>query len=306
MKIAKKGKSFLRFLPLYIMVLPGTIYLIVNNYIPMAGVILAFKSFDYSKGIWASNFNGFINFENLFKGNQIWLAVKNTLLYNIVFIVFGTVLAIAVAVILSMLNGNKIKNFYQGVFLIPYLISIIIVSYMVFGILSTDKGILNHIIKSFGGNEISWYTTPNAWPFVITFVSLWKGFGYSSIIYYTTILGIDLSIYEAASIDGAGRWKQVLYVTLPGIKTTMITMVILSVGRMFASDFGLFYQVPMDSGPLLSVTQTVDTYIYRALINKNDIGISAASGLIQSVLGFILVVLTNLFVIKMDSESRIF
>lgn len=306
MKTKGKQKGSSRYLVLYLMMIPGALYLIINNYIPMAGIILAFKKFNYSLGIWKSPFNGVDNFKILFAGDQTVKAVTNTILYNIVFTGLGMVLAIAVAIALSIVRSKRARNIYQTVILIPHLISIIIVAYMTFGFLSTDRGILNSIIKFFGGTEVSWYTTPKAWPFILTFISLWKSFGYSSIIYYTTILGIDPSLYEAAALDGATRWQQIKSVTLPALKTTIVIMLILSAGRIFNSDFGLFFQVPMQSGPLLGVTQTVDTYIYRALINNNDVGRSAAGGLLQSVLGFVLVLVTNYIVTKIDEDSAIF
>lgn len=306
MKTKGKRKGSSRYLVLYLMMIPGALYLIINNYVPMAGIILAFKKFNYSLGIWKSPFNGVDNFKILFAGDQTVKAVTNTILYNIVFTGLGMVLAIAVAIALSIVRSKRARNIYQTVILIPHLISIIIVAYMTFGFLSTDRGILNSIIKFFGGTEVSWYTTPKAWPFILTFISLWKSFGYSSIIYYTTILGIDPSLYEAAALDGATRWQQIKSVTLPALKTTIVIMLILSAGRIFNSDFGLFFQVPMQSGPLLGVTQTVDTYIYRALINNNDVGRSAAGGLLQSVLGFVLVLVTNYIVTKIDEDSAIF
>lgn len=295
-----------RYIPLYLMMLPGLAYLIVNNYMPMPGLILAFKKYNYGLGIWKSPFNHFENFGFLLKSPEIKTILRNTILYNLVFIVLGNIMAVAVATLLSFVSSKFMRKLYQTIYLIPYLISIVIVSYMVFGFLSTDRGLINHMIMNTGGTAVSWYTTPKYWPLILTVVNLWKGFGYTSIIYFTTILGIDPSLNEAARIDGASNWKVFQYVTLPSLKITIITMVMLNIGRIFYSDFGLFYQVPMNSGPLLNITSTLDTYVYRALLTLNDLGRSAVTGFLQSVCGFILIVVTNALVKRIDEESSLF
>ena len=293
-------------LALISMMLPGMIYLVINNYIPMAGLVVAFKSFDYSKGIWGSGWAGLGNFTYLFKTQDAFNIVRNTLLYNVVFILLGNMLAITVAVMLNFLRGQMNKKVYQTLILIPYLISMVVVSYIVYGFLSMDNGFLNKLIETFGGTAISWYTQPKYWPFILTLVHLWSGFGYSSIVYYATVIGIDSSLYEAASIDGAGVWKQVWHITLPGLRMTIITLVLMAMGRMFYSDFGLFYQVPMRSGLLSGATDTIDVFVYKALTQLNDVGRASAAGLLQSVLGFVMVLTANLIVRKVDSDSALF
>ncbi|NBJ92662.1 ABC transporter permease [Parablautia muri] len=293
-------------LALFSMMLPGLIYLIINNYIPMAGLVIAFKRFDYSKGIWGSDWAGLSNFTYLFKTNDAFNIIRNTIGYNFVFIMLGTVVAVSVAIMLNFLRGTMNKKIYQTVILIPYLISMVVVSYIVFGFLSQENGYLNKIIASMGGKPISWYTTSKYWPVILTVVNLWKGFGYSSILYYATVIGIDSSLYEAATVDGANRWKQVWHVTLPGLRGTIITMTLLNLGRMFYSDFGLFYQVPMRSGMISSVTDTIDVFVYKGLTQLNDIGRSSAAGFLQSVLGFILVLAANAIVRKNDEENALF
>lgn len=288
------------------MMIPGMVYLIINNYIPMAGIIIAFKSFDYSKGIWASDWTGFSNFTYLFKTQDALNIVRNTLLYNIVFILLGNICAVAIAIMLNFLRGKMNKKIYQTLILIPNLISMVVVSYIVYGFLSIDNGYLNKVIESMGGEAVSWYTQPQYWPFILTLVHLWKGFGYSSIVYYATVIGIDSALYEAASMDGANVWQQIWHVTLPGLKLTIITLVLMAMGRMFYSDFGLFYQVPMRSGLISSVTDTIDVFVYKSLTSLNDVGRSAAAGFLQSVLGFIMVLSANLLVRKVDSDSAIF
>ena len=309
-KAAAKKKSPARnarmTLALFSMMLPGLIYLIINNYIPMAGLVIAFKRFDYSKGIWGSDWAGISNFTYLFKTNDAFNIIRNTIGYNFVFIILGTVVAVAIAIMLNFLRGTMNKKIYQTVILIPYLISMVVVSYIVFGFLSQENGYLNKIIEYLGGKPISWYTTSKYWPVILTIVNLWKGFGYTSILYYATVIGIDSSLYEAATVDGASKWKQVWHVTLPGLRGTIITMTLLNLGRMFYSDFGLFYQVPMRSGMISSVTDTIDVFVYKGLTQLNDIGRSSAAGFLQSVLGFILVLAANAIVRKIDEENALF
>ncbi|MDE7047711.1 MAG: ABC transporter permease subunit [Lachnospiraceae bacterium] len=307
MKTTKKKVRWRRYMPLYLMMMPGMIYLIVNNYMPMSGLILAFKRFNYSLGMWKSPWVGLSNFTYLFTGNDAFQIIRNTICYNLVFIVLGTILAITVAILLNDVTNVKAKKTYQTLILIPYLISIVIVSYIVFAFLSQDSGFVNNtLLKALGKDSISWYTSPRYWPVILTFVYLWKSFGYNSIIYYATIIGIDETYYEAARIDGATRWQQVWYITLQCLKPTIITLTLLSVGRIFYSDFGLFYQVPMDSGPLLNATNTIDTYVYRALLTLNDVGRSSAAGFMQSIMGFIVVFSANLLVNKIDKENALF
>lgn len=307
MKTRKKKIRWKRYLPLYLMMIPGILYLLVNNYMPMSGLILAFKRFNYSLGIWQSPWVGLSNFTYLFTGNEALQIIRNTICYNLVFIVLGTILAITVAILLNDVKNIKTKKTYQTLILIPYLISIVIVSYIVFAFLSQDSGFINNtLLKVLGKDSISWYTSPKYWPVILTLVYLWKSFGYNSIIYYATIIGIDETYFEAARIDGATRWQQVWYITLQCLKPTIITLTLLSIGRIFYSDFGLFYQVPMDSGPLLNATNTIDTYVYRALLTLNDVGRSSAAGFMQSVMGFIVVFSANLLVNKIDKDNALF
>lgn len=305
--MAKKKRKLRRdTLALFSMMLPGLIYLAVNNYMPMAGLVIAFKQFNFSKGIWGSAWYGLNNFTYLFKTRDAINIIRNTILYNLVFIVLGTVVAVAIAIGLNSLKGKLSKKIYQTLILIPYLVSMVIVSYIVYGFLSTESGFLNKLITGLGGKSVSWYTEGKYWPAILVIVNLWKGFGYTSILYYATVIGIDSALYEAAAIDGANRWKQIWHVTLPGLKTTIITMVLLQVGRMFFSDFGLFYQVPMHSGLIADVTDTIDVYVYKALTQLNDIGRSSAAGFLQSVLGFVLIIVVNAVVRKVDKESALF
>ncbi|MGI6256027.1 MAG: ABC transporter permease [Acutalibacter sp.] len=300
-------KAVKKFWPLYLMFVPGLIYLIINNYIPMTGIVVAFKQYNLKGGLYGSPWIGFSNFEYLFKTNDAWIMTRNTIGYNLVFIVLGTVLAIAVAIILNEVKIKSAKQLYQTLILIPYLISMVVVSYLVFAFLSDGNGFVNKsILPLFGLDPISWYNEAQYWPFILVIVNIWKTIGYNCILYYATICGIDRSLYEAAVVDGANRWQQVWNVTLPCLKSTIIILTLMSLGNIFRSDFGLFYQVPMNSGTIISTTQTIDTYVYRGLMQSSNIGMSSAAGVYQSVVGFILVLTANFVVRKLDSESSLF
>ncbi|MFR3236981.1 MAG: ABC transporter permease [Acutalibacter sp.] len=291
---------------LLVMMIPGVVYLFINNYIPISGLVIAFKRFNYQQGIWGSDWAGLSNFTYLFKTQDAFNIIRNTLCYNIVFIFLGQIVAITIAIMLYFLQGKTRKKFYQTVILIPYLISIVVVAYIVFGFLSQEHGVVNRLLMSLGLEPISFYTTTTWWPLIFIIVNLWKGFGYSSIVYYATVLGIDSGLYEAASIDGANIWQKVWHITLPGLKYTVITLVLMSLGGIMYSDFGLFYQVPMQSGLISSVTDTIDVYVYRALTQTNDIGRSAAAGFLQSVVGFALIMTVNGIVRKVEKDSALF
>lgn len=289
------------------MLIPGTIYLIINNYLPMAGLILAFKKINYSVGIFKSPWTGFSNFTYLFRTNDAFLFFRNTILYNLAFIFLGNLMGIFTAIALDSIHKKFFKRFSQVIILIPFLLSTVIVSYIVFAFLSGSNGLLNmSVLPMLGLDSISWYNEAKYWPFILVIVYLWMSFGYSSILYYSTLIGIDKSYYEAAVVDGAGIWSQIKFITLPALKTTIITLVLLAVGRICYSDFGLFYQIPMNSGLLYSTTQTIDTYVYRGLLELNDIGRSTAAGFLQSILGFICILTANFFVSKIDKDSSLF
>lgn len=303
----KLKKTVKHFWPLYLMFVPGFIYLFINCYIPMFGIQIAFRKYNARDGIYGSPFCGLDNFKFLFQTTDAWIMTRNTLLYNLAFIILGNILAITIAIMLNDIVGSKKKQIYQTVLLIPYLISMIIVSYLAFAFLSSSNGFLNNtILKALGLNAIDWYTTPKYWPVILIFIYLWKSLGYSMILYYATICGIDYTLYEAAEIDGANRWQKITNVTLPCLKSTIIILILMALSGIFRSDFGLFYQVTQNSGPLIKVTQTIDTYVYRGLMQTNNIGMSSAAGVYQSVVGFILVMTANGIVRKIDKDSALF
>ena len=300
-------KVLKRYWPFYIMMLPGIIYLFINNYIPIAGLVIAFKKVNYSIGVLKSPWVGLSNFEYLFKTKDAWIITRNTIGYNVAFIILGTILAVIIAILLNDVRRIVPKKLYQTLILVPYLISTVLVSYLVYAFLGTEVGFINKtILGALGADPISWYTQPGYWPFILVIVQLWKTVGYSSIIYYATVVGIDQTYFEAAVVDGASKWQQIRFITLPSLKTTVITLTLLHVGRIFYSDFGLFYQVPMNSGMLMDVTNTIDTYVYRGLMTLNDVGRASAAGFYQSCVGFIVVLGANLIVRRMDSESALF
>ena len=216
-------------------------------------------------------------------------------------------MGVAVAILLNEIGSMKLKKLYQTSVLLPFLISMVVVSYLVFAMLSNNSGFINKsILEPLGFEGISWYTQPQYWPVILTIVNLWKGFGYSCILYYATVIGIDTSYYEAAVVDGATKWQQILHITLPSLKPTIITLTLMNVGRIFYSDFGLFYQVPMNSGPLMDVTNTIDTYVYRGLLQLNDVGRASAAGFYQSLVGFAVVLLANYVTGRIDKEQALF
>lgn len=295
-----------RYFPIYIMALPGLIYLFINNFLPLPGLVLAFKKYSAKKGIYGSDFVGFENFKYLFGTKDAFVITRNTIVYNLVFIVINTFMAVFVAILLADMT-SRLKKAYQCLILLPYMISMVIVSYLVFGFLSSDNGFLNNtVLPLLGKDPVAWYMEKKYWPFILTFVNAWKVVGYNCIIYMSTILGIDKGIYESASIDGAGKWMQIRKITIPLLRPTIIMMTLLAVGRIFYSDFGLFYQVPQNQGALFQVTNTIDTYVYRGLLELGNMSMSAAAGLYQSIIGFVLILGANLLVKKIEPESALF
>ena len=299
-------KKIKKYIPLYVMMLPGLAYLIINNYMTMPGLVIAFKNYSAKKGIYGSPWCGLANFKYLFVTEDAWIITRNTILYNVAFIIINTFLSIAVAIILSELT-SRFKKFYQSAILLPHLLSTVIIAYLAYGFLCVDTGFINtSILAAFGKEPIMWYTETKYWPFILIFVSAWKSVGYSCIVYLATILGFDRAYYEAAIIDGCNKMQQITKITIPMLKPTIIMLTLMSVGRIFYSDFGLFYQVPMNSGQLYPVTQTIDTYVFRGLLQLGNVSMSSAAGVYQSLIGFVLVLGANLAVRKIDPESALF
>ena len=273
----------------------------------MFGMVIAFKNLDFSKGIWGSPWAGFENFRFLFRTRDAFTITRNTVLYNLAFIVIGTVMAIFVAILLNEVRSKIFARFYQSTILIPYLMSMVVVGYLVFAFLSSDTGMINKgFLEPMGLEPVNWYSRREYWPFILLVVNQWKSIGFSTVIYFASIVGISRDYYEAATIDGANKWQQIKSVTLPLLKPTIITLSILSLGRMFYSDFGLFYQVPRNSGTLYEVTRTIDVYVYNALMNQSNYSMSSAASVYQSIVGFILVIAANYVIRKISRENALF
>lgn len=296
-----------RYWVLYLMFVPAAVYFLINNYLPMAGLVIAFKKINFSLGIFKSPWVGLNNFKYLFKTADAWIITRNTLLYNLLFIVLNNLFGVAFAILLNEIQSKKSRNILQGTLMLPYLISMVIVSYLAYGFLSGESGYINNsILLPLGKEKIAWYATSKYWPWILTFVEIWKNAGYVSIIYYSAIVGIDPGYYEAAALDGANRWQQIRHVILPELRSVVIILSLLGVSKIFYSDFGLFYQVPMNSGALYNATNTIDVYVYNALLNIGDISMSSAAGFYQSIVGFIVVLVANGIVRKKSPENAMF
>ena len=303
----KKKIRWKQYLPIYLLALPGIIYMICNNYLPMFGIVIAFKKLNFAKGILASPWCGLKNFEFLFKSSTAFTMIRNTICYNVLWLILGHVLAIASAILLNEITNRFRARFYQSVILLPYLMSWVVVSYLVFAFLSADTGMFNNsILKPLGIAPVNWYSESKYWPFILTFVNHWKNNGYTMIVYFASIVGISQDYYEAAMLDGATKWQQIKHITIPQLVPTIITLMILSVGRIFASDFGLFYQIPRNTGALYNATQTIDVYVYNALMQRSDYGMASAASVFQSIVGFLMVMVTNAIVRKVSRENAMF
>ena len=302
----KKKRNFKQWIPFYLMGLPGLIYLFINNYLPLAGLQIAFKNFSYTKGMWDSPWVGFKNFKFLFRTADSWIMIRNTLLYNISWIILSAIVGVTAAILINEVVGKLKKKFYMTAILLPYLMSMVVIAYLVYAYLSPTAGLFTKWLERLTGTAPAFYQESKWWPFILTFVNQWRNLGFGMILYMSTILGIDPSLYEAATLDGATRWQQHKNITIPLLIPTVVMLLILSLGQVFRSDFGLFYQVPMNQGSLYSVTQTIDTYVYRALLKNNDVGMSSAASFVQSVVGFIFIVGANKVVSKLDKSSALF
>lgn len=313
--VPKKHSDWKKTLALTSMVAPGAVWLLLLRYLPMFGIVLAFidykvypKANTFINNILHSKWVGFKNFEFLFMTSGTYIAVRNTLLYNIAWILLGMVVSVSFAIMLSQLSRRFMAKTYQTLMFFPYFLSWVVASYFLLSFLDGANGMIPRLQRSIGANVIDWYNTPKYWPFILTFANLWKNAGYSAVLYLAAITGIDATQYEAAAVDGASKWQQVVHVTLPNLRTMIIVLLIMSVGRIFSADFGLFYQLPMNSGPLFPVTQVIDTYVYRAFMGSgsNNVGMSAAAGLFQSAVGFVCILGANAIVRKLDADSSLF
>ncbi len=295
------------------MVLPGALWFFLLRYLPMAGIILAFKNYKvYPKNptFWGNMMHsawcGLDNFKFLFASSDSLLIIRNTLGYNILWIFLGMVIAVAFAIMLHEISQKFVAKSYQTLMFFPYFLSWVVASYFLLAFLDPTRGLIDHWLTARGAEPVDWYNSPKYWPFILTICNLWKNIGYSTILYLAAITGIDVTQYEAASIDGATKWQQIRYVTLPNLRPMISILLIMNVGKIFNSDFGLFYTVPLNSGTLFPVTQVIDTYIYRVMTATSNIGMSTAGGLLQNLVGFIFILAANRIVKRIDEDSSLF
>ena len=290
---------------LLLLAIPGLVFLIAFNYIPLFGLIIPFKRVDYSLGIFKSEWVGFDNFKFFFQSQDAFRVTRNTLVLNFTFIAVTMILSIILALMLFELSSRQVK-IYQTALFVPYFISWIVASYVLYAMLNPQLGMVSNMLRDMGKTVPNFYNEPKYWSFILTICYLWKNIGYMTILFYTTLMGIDSSYFEAAAIDGANKLKRAIYISLPCLKPVIIIMSLLQIGKIFYADFGMFYFLTRNSGTLYSVTDVIDTYVFRALRVTGDIGMSSAVGLYQSFVGFILVLISNLVVRKIDRDSAIF
>lgn len=310
----KKKKSFLSDVKqnfyLYLLVLPGILYFAIFKYLPMVGVVVAFQDFNTMKGLFKSEFVGLKNFEYFFTSKD-WLVVTwNTVFLNILFLFTGLFFSILIAIVLSEISSKYFKKVTQSLVILPNFISWTLVSMFVFALLSTDIGFINSVLKAFGfiqeGQEISFYSNPDLWVGILVVLKIWKGAGFGSVIYLAAIAGIDQEIYEAAKIDGATRMQCITKITLPQLRTTVVLLTLFGIGDIFQGDLGMIYAIVGDNPNLYHTTDVIDTYVFRMLRQMNDISMSTAIGLYQSLVGLVIVFVTNRLAKKYDSDSAIF
>ncbi len=297
-------QMFRRNIELFTLSLPGVLYTIIFAYLPLVGLVLAFKNYRFDKGIWGSEWVGFTNFKFFFTSETAYIVTRNTILYNVAFIVLGLAASLLVAILLNEISRRSVKV-HQTTMFLPYFLSWVVISYIVTAFLDHDQGYLNQVLTGFGIDPVYWYNESIYWPAILIIVSLWKGIGFSALVYYAGIIGIDSSYYEAARIDGATKIQMAFRITLPLLAPLISILLIMSIGGIFRADFGLFYFIPNDSSFLYQVTDVVDTYTFRALKKVGDLGMSTAVGLYQSVVGLVLVIISNWIIKRINDENSL-
>jgi len=294
--------------PVYAMFIPVAVLLFLFSYLPMAGVIIAFKDFDFTRGIFGSGWADPIwsNFEYLLTSSQALRALRNTILLNLLFIVASLVFEVGLALLLHEIRLKFFKRVAQSITFLPFFISWIVVGVFVYNLLQYEYGIFNELLAWLGLGKVDFYNSPGWWPFILMLIMRWKFTGYGAIIYLAGLVSIDSSYYEAASIDGASRWEQIRYISLPMLRPTMIVLTLLAIGRILNADFGMFYALVGDAPMLFETTDVVDTFVYRSLRESGDIGMASASGFMQSFVAFGLVLASNAVARKIDRDSALF
>ncbi len=301
----KKFQIFKDNLELLLLTIPALMLFIIFNYLPMVGTVIAFKNYRYDKGILGSDWVGFKNFEFFFTAQDAWRVTRNTIGYSMAFIVVGTVAAVVFALLLFEIRKRYALKAYQTIIILPRFLSWVVVGFIVYIMLHPIHGVFNQVVRMFGMENVQWYTQAQYWPFIIIFTNVWNGVGMGSIIYYASLMGIDNSMYEAAEIDGAKRLQQSWYISVPSLIPLITILNILAIGGLFRGDFGLFYNVPRNVGFLYPVTDIIDTYVFRGL-RTGDIGMSSAVGFFQSIMGLVLIFITNKIVKKIRPENALF
>ncbi|MBP5152983.1 MAG: sugar ABC transporter permease [Lachnospiraceae bacterium] len=295
------------------MVAPIAIWLVLLRYIPMAGIVLAFKKYkvyppapSLINNIVHSEWVGLGNFKFLFASTDTAVILRNTVGYNLLWIMLGMVISVSLAIMLNEITNKFVAKTYQTLMFFPYFISWVVVSYFVMSLLDPTSGLIVKAQIARAGEATNWYHDYKPWPVILTLATLWKNMGYQTIMYLAALTGIDKSQYEAAAIDGASKWQQIWYVTIPNLRSMIIILLIMDIGKIFNSDFGLFFSVPQNSGSIFKTTQVLDTYVYRALMNSSSVGMSAAADLFKNSVGFVLILTTNAIIRKIDPESALF
>ena len=291
---------------LWVMLLPAFAIVILFQYFPMAGLVLAFKNYRFDQGVFGSAWNGLDNFRYLFQSGTGWLITKNTIVYNLVNLVTSQALAILIAIFISEINNRIFKKLTQSFIFLPYFISWVIVGTFVYAIFNYETGVLNNLISSSGGEAVNFYNMPWVWPITICCFNSWKWCGYNSVIYIAAITGVDREIYEAAAVDGATIGQRIRHITLPTIRPTIITMLLLNVGRILRGDFEMFYQIVGNNGQLFNATDVIDTYVFRSLLQSSNLGMSAAASFYQSVLCFVIIMIVNAAVKHVEPDYALF
>lgn len=289
-----------------ILLLPAVVYVLIFSYAPMVGVVMAFEKYNFSLGIFNSPWVGLKNFRFLTVSNKLWPLTRNTLLYNLAFIVVGMVMEVGFAIIINEMKCRWFKKTFQSFIFLPYFISWVVASAVIQTMLDFDNGLISRVVKGLGGTMTNVYTNTAPWPFLLVFFRMWKGVGYGSIIYLSAIAGIDTEMYEAAEIDGANSWQKVFRITIPNLVPTMVIMFLLACGQIFRGDFGMFYQLIGNNGVLLPVGDILDLYIYRAMAGTANLGYGAAAGFYQSLLCFVTIILANFIVKKIQPDYTLF
>ncbi len=300
LKTAKKHWMLLAMLS------PAILYVIIFSYIPMTGIVLAFKNYQYSGGIYKSPWIGLDNFKALLVAGKLGQVTRNTLLYNIAFLLLGVVFEMGSAILLNEMLGKWFKKVAQSFMFLPYFISWVVAGAIMYNIFNYEKGVFNSLLNLFGAESFDLYNTPKAWIIVLIFLKIWKQTGYGSVVYLAAITGLDQEMFEASSIDGASAWQKIRYITIPSLMPTMMILVLLGIGNIFRGDFGLFYQTVKSSALLQPVTDVIDTYVFRLLITNSDIGVSAAAGLYQSILCFVTISVCNKLVKKSNPDYALY